>query len=120
MPSFRKTPCPGPCLSDLRKGKGTSKGKVWMQGFVAAAIQLVAFAASACPTCSEAIKDDPAALAFQWSTLFMIAMPYLLVGSVGGGLAYVYWNAARSAAAESGSTEIMSWPSKGPERGGGQ
>jgi len=74
----------------------------------------------ACPSCNRAIDGDPAALAFYWSTLFMIAMPYLLVLGVGGGLTFLYWNAARKAAAPLEPIENMTWSAGGPEKEGGR
>jgi hypothetical protein len=84
-----------------------------------AALWNAASPAWACPTCSNALEGDPVGLAFYWSTLFMIAMPYLLVSVVGGGVALVYWNAARNAAALSEKTESM-WSAEGPEKEGGR
>lgn len=89
------------------------------QVLVGGGIVISAAAAWACPTCSEAIAGDPAALSFYWSTLFMIAMPYALVLGVGGGLMYVYWRAARNAA-EMDSIEPVSWPARGPGKEGGR
>lgn len=109
-----------PAMHKLRSGLrwrgGRSRG---LRGGWATAVALLApSAASACPTCSEAIRSDPAALAFQWSTLFMLAMPYALVIAVGGGLLYAYWSAAR--VGESSPDQTMTWPLQGPERGGEQ
>lgn len=93
----------------------------WIGAAVAVALWMTAVpAAWACPSCNRAIEGDPAALAFYWSTLFMIAMPYLLVAVVGGGLAYVYWSAARNAAAPLEPTEHMTWSARGPEKEGGR
>jgi hypothetical protein len=39
-------------------------------------------AAFACPVCIDAL-GGPGADAFGWSVLFLMAMPYLVVGSVG-------------------------------------
>lgn len=95
--------------------------KRWTTAALAAATWIAAApAAWACPSCNRAIEGDPAALSFYWSTLFMIAMPYLLVASVGGGLAYVYWSAARNAAARLEPTESMTWSAGGPEKEGGR
>jgi hypothetical protein len=65
------------------------------------------------------LEGDPAALAFYWSTLFMIAMPYLLVCVVGGGVALIYWNAARKAPALTEQIERL-WSAGGPEKEGGR
>ena len=58
--------------------------------FVSAAIllgsQLVAHACSVCITGA----NDPTAEAFNASVLFLMATPYAVVGSIGGGLFVVY------------------------------
>lgn len=46
-------------------------------------------AADACAVCVTG-AGDPTADAFNWSVLFLMAMPYLVVGSIGGGLFYTY------------------------------
>lgn len=50
---------------------------------------------SACPNCVDALKDDPAARAFYWSTLFLVATPFTVLSTAGGSIAYFYWRAAR-------------------------
>jgi hypothetical protein len=50
-------------------------------------------AAHACAVCVTG-AGDPTADAFNWSVLFLMAMPYLVVGSIGGGLFYSYRRAA--------------------------
>lgn len=91
----------------------------WMATTAAVATWVAAAPAWACPSCNRAIEGDPVALSFYWSTLFMISMPYLLVGTVGGGIAFFYWNAARKAA-QSATIESMTWSAEGPEREGGR
>ena len=49
----------------------------------------------ACPTCKDAIDTDPVATALSATTLLLLAMPALLIGSIGGWVCYVYWRAAR-------------------------
>ncbi len=56
--------------------------------------------ALACPLCKDAIANDPVAAAFNWTTLLLIAVPWLLVASIGGWVFYVYWRAARHAIRE--------------------
>ena len=56
----------------------------------------------ACEACKEAVKDDPVGTALSATTLLLIGMPVLLIGSIGGWIGYVYWRAARPAAAVAG------------------
>jgi hypothetical protein len=46
-------------------------------------------AAHACAVCVTG-AGDPTADAFNWSVLFLMTMPYLVVGSIAGGLFYTY------------------------------
>jgi hypothetical protein len=48
-----------------------------------------ALAAHACAVCVTGV-GDPTADAFNWSVLFLMVMPYLVVGSIAGGLFYAY------------------------------
>lgn len=52
----------------------------------------------ACPMCARAIEGDPVAIAFNWTTLFMIAVPMSLFAMIAGWVFYAYWRAARPAA----------------------
>lgn len=63
--------------------------KCWI-GLVAAAI-LVANPSSAlaCPGCIEGSSAGVAA-GFFWSVMFMMAVPFFVVGTVGGGLYFAY------------------------------
>ncbi len=79
-----------------------SRQSFWLSGAAAVLLGIVVAAPAAvlaCPSCKDAISNDAVADAFSWTTLLLIAMPMLLVGSIGGWVAYVYWRAARSAAA---------------------
>lgn len=58
----------------------------------------------ACPSCKDAISGDPVASALSWTTLVLIAMPLVLIGSIGGWVVYVYWRAARGSHAADGAT----------------
>jgi hypothetical protein len=58
----------------------------------------------ACEACKEAVKDDPVGTALSATTLVLIAMPMLLIGSIGGWVSYVYWRAARHAGASDGAS----------------
>jgi hypothetical protein len=51
-------------------------------------------AVHACAVCVTG-AGDPTADAFNWSVLFLMAMPYLVVGSIAGGLFYTYRRTAR-------------------------
>jgi len=55
--------------------------------------------ALACEACKDAVKGDPVGTALSATTLLLIGMPMLLIGSIGGWIAYVYWRASRQAAA---------------------
>lgn len=50
--------------------------------------------ASACSVCLTG-TNDPAADAFNASVIFLMATPYLVVGSIGGWLAYLYRRATK-------------------------
>lgn len=50
----------------------------------------------ACPSCKDAIAGDPVGAALSWTTLVLIGVPLVLMGSIGGWVSYVYWRAARS------------------------
>jgi len=54
-------------------------------------------AAVACPLCKDAIANDPVAAAFNSTTEFMIAVPFLLIGSIGGWIGYRYLRSTRRA-----------------------
>jgi hypothetical protein len=45
--------------------------------------------AFACPGCNAALRD--LGRAFNPSVLFMMAMPFAVVGAIAGGLIYAYW-----------------------------
>ena len=59
----------------------------------------------ACEACKDAVKNDPVGTALSATTLLLIGMPVLLVGSIGGWIGYVYWRASRPAAAVAGAPE---------------
>ena len=46
----------------------------------------------ACPACKT--LDDPIGKGFNWSILFMIAMPFTVVGLIGGTI-FLEWNGYR-------------------------
>jgi len=48
--------------------------------------------AQGCAMCATAVDgDDPLARGLNISILFMLSMPFVLVGSVGAWFAYMYW-----------------------------
>ena len=60
-----------------------------------AAVFLLPMTAQACAVClTGASANDPVTDAFNWSVLFLMAMPYTVVGSVAGWLAYTHRRAA--------------------------
>ena len=62
-------------------------GSAWFHG-----------AAHACAVCvAGGGADDPLTDAFNWSVLFLMAMPYSVIGSVAGFLFYSHWRAAKKA-----------------------
>ena len=63
----------------------------------------------ACEACKEAVKNDPVGTALSATTLVLIGMPMVLIGSIGGWIGYAYWRAARRVAHEAPS-EIVSEP----------
>jgi hypothetical protein len=65
---------------------------------VFAAILSVADAAWACPSCKESLSASQANLArgFYYSILFMMSMPFLILGGIGG---YFYWQIRKARAA---------------------
>ncbi|MGH7595561.1 MAG: hypothetical protein ACREOI_04375 [bacterium] len=66
---------------------------------VFAAIMLFSPAASfACPGCNAALRD--LGRAFNPSVLFMMAMPFAVVGAIAGGLVYAYWRAQKQTSAQ--------------------
>jgi heme/copper-type cytochrome/quinol oxidase subunit 2 len=64
---------------------------------VAVAIPVFPVVAQACAVClTGASADDPTANAFNWSVMFLIMMPYTVVGSIAGWLFYSHWRAAKN------------------------
>ena len=48
----------------------------------------------ACPACKN--LDEPIARGFNWSVLFMMAMPFTVFGVIGGSVFYCYRRANRN------------------------
>jgi hypothetical protein len=65
-------------------------------GLLGALTVLAAFPSLAC-ACAVCLTgaDDPSADAFNWSVLFLMAAPYLVFGSIGGCLFYLYRRASK-------------------------
>lgn len=67
--------------------------------FLVAFVSFAAFAsmAEACPTCKDALAHQAnygnLPLAYMWSILFMMSMPFLILGSFGG---YMYLQVKRA------------------------
>lgn len=59
-------------------------------GVVVAAAMLAPDVAQACAVCLGSSADDPFARGLNWSILFLAAMPFTIVGSIGGWLLYKY------------------------------
>ena len=56
------------------------------------AILILPICVEACPGCKE--LDDPINKGFNWSILFMMAMPFTVFGLVGGTI-FLHWNGYR-------------------------
>ena len=68
-----------------------------------AAVFLLPMTAQACAVClTGASANDPVTDAFNWSVLFLMAMPYAVVGSIAGWLFYQYRRARTGKAGRSG------------------
>jgi len=73
------------------------------------ALLLVPTAGGACEACKDAVQNDPVGTALSATTLVLIGMPMVLIGSIGGWIGYTYWRASRHATAERAS-DIASQP----------
>ena len=56
---------------------------------------IVPMSVEACPACKT--LDDPIGKGFNWSILFMIAMPFTVFGIIGGTI-FLQWNGYRLSA----------------------
>lgn len=59
-------------------------------GVVVAAALLAPVVAHACAVCLGSSADDPFSRGLTWGILFLAAMPFTIVGSIGGWLLYQY------------------------------
>lgn len=76
----------------------------WIAAALLSAVLLIPAAVLACEACKDAVKDDPVGAALSATTLVLMAMPALLIGSIGGWVSYVYWRASRHAVAADGAS----------------
>jgi hypothetical protein len=60
--------------------------------------------ARACAVCFSD-GDDAVSRAFNWSIAFLMAAPYLVVGSIGGSLFYLYRRMARNSRTQKESSQ---------------
>lgn len=65
--------------------------RIWAT-FVLALAALAPQVALACPTCKDTLTEQYVA-AYGWSIIFMMAMPFLILGSLG---AYFYWEVCKA------------------------
>ena len=66
-----------------------------------AGVMLAHGVAHACAVCGHATTPgDPLGRGFYWGMLFLLAMPFAVVGTIGGWLAYWYWRAGHSRRAD--------------------
>jgi hypothetical protein len=58
-------------------------------------VLVVPAAVEACAVCGTGpgVAGDPTARGFYWGILFLMAMPFAVVGSIGAWLVYRYWQA---------------------------
>ena len=76
------------------------KTRSLFQAAAAAAIWAQAGAAHACPVCINGAGGERLLDAFNWSVLFLMAMPYTIVFAVIGFFVYAYRRAAKKQRAE--------------------
>ena len=55
---------------------------------------LIPTVVDACPSCKTI--DDPIVQGFKWSILFLMAMPYIVSGLIGGSVFYIYKHTHRT------------------------
>jgi hypothetical protein len=92
---------------------------VFLVVFIWVLVLIVPAIASACSVClGGAEGNDPLTDAFNWSVLFLMAMPYAVVGSIGGWIFYSYRSAARkrSLPKKKGPVLRLAWNHKGSGR----
>jgi len=74
--------------------------------------------AQACAVCITGGANDPTADAFNASVLFLMATPYLVVGSIAGGLYFVHRRTlVKRAQGEAAETAVhLAWNQEASER----
>jgi hypothetical protein len=65
--------------------------------------------AEACAVCLTGAQNDPTANAFNWSILFLMAIPYAILGSIGGWFFYDYKRATRKGEGAGKKAPFVSW-----------
>lgn len=60
---------------------------------IAFIIAIIPLTLEACPACKN--LDEPIARGFNWSVLFMMAMPFTVFGVIGGSVIYSFRRANR-------------------------
>ena len=73
------------------------QGIIWAALFVAVATIAAAVAAHACAVCLNGAGGERLTDAFNWSVLFLMAMPYTVLVSIAGFLFYTHRRAVRKA-----------------------
>ncbi|MFQ5665704.1 MAG: hypothetical protein ACE5I7_04660 [Candidatus Binatia bacterium] len=98
-------------------------GRMWRVGAALSGVLLtVPGVALACPMCQAAVEQDPVMAALNATTLLMIAVPLLLVGSIGGWVFSAYRRSARAESAGSARPRVLPegtglvWEAVGTER----
>jgi heme/copper-type cytochrome/quinol oxidase subunit 2 len=76
------------------------KTRIVFQAAFAAAVWAVSGAAQACPVCINGAGGEKLLDAFNWSVLFLMAMPYTIVFAVIGFFVYAYRRAEKKQRAE--------------------
>jgi len=78
---------------------------------VAAAVGALApVDAHACSVCWDLSSDDLSSRAMNWSILFLMSMPFTIVGSIGGWLVYKYRHSSRADGQQPTSNRPLSTP----------
>ncbi len=61
--------------------------------FITFYVTIIPLSIEACPACKN--LDEPIARGFNWSVMFMMAMPFIVFGAIGGSVFYSYRRANR-------------------------